>query len=263
MSCWGCSLLEENISSHLEWRALEGDSRGGLGANKVTPDLLCGCVRRSRSHAVFHFISALTEANTPKHMHAVLVPAPSVCCCGYKPDCSYHGSACSIHQKQADRERGSGRHWNTCSWGDTGSTYLLQGHEHRPQNCPRLFKFFSASFMSLLIWSIPSSIRSSCSDYQHIVIFPRKRMKAHKKRRKEEIVGGGLKERREIERRNKGEETKKRHWLWQERHQTSPSPPPPPPSPAPALDRQELSTPDRYLLFNTWAYQTTALSYIF
>lgn len=48
--------------------------------------------------------------------------------------------------------------------GDTGSTYLLQGHVHRPQNCPRLFKFFSASIMSLLIWSIPSSMRSSCSD---------------------------------------------------------------------------------------------------
>ena len=56
----------------------------------------------------------------------------------------------------------------------SGGTYLLQGHEHRPQNCPRLFKFFSASFMSLLIWSIPSSMRSSCSDYQHNVIFPTK-----------------------------------------------------------------------------------------
>lgn len=52
-----------------------------------------------------------------------------------------------------------------------GSTYLLHGQEQRPQNFPRSFKFFSASFMSLLIWSIPSSMRSSCSDYQHIVIF--------------------------------------------------------------------------------------------
>lgn len=44
------------------------------------------------------------------------------------------------------------------------STYLLHGQEQRPQNFPRSFKFFSASFMSLLIWSIPSSMRSSCSD---------------------------------------------------------------------------------------------------
>lgn len=70
------------------------------------------------------------------------------------------------------------------------STYLLHGQEQRPQNFPRSFKFFSASFMSLLIWSIPSSMRSSCSDYQHIVIFPSKRTKAHEKRREEEEVAG-------------------------------------------------------------------------
>lgn len=46
----------------------------------------------------------------------------------------------------------------------TGSTYLLHGQAQRPQNFPRSVKFFSASFISLLIWSIPSSMRSSCSD---------------------------------------------------------------------------------------------------
>ncbi len=134
-------------------------------------------------------------------MHAVLMPFLSVCCCSNGPDCSHTRS------RQTDREAGRQalKHMQS---GDTGSTYLLQGHEHRPQNCPRLFKFFSASFMSLLIWSIPSSMRSSCSDYQHIVIFPSKRTKAHEKRREEE-GSCGWKEGRGVEKGNKGEETKK------------------------------------------------------
>lgn len=37
------------------------------------------------------------------HMHAVLVPVLSVCYCGYRSDCSHHGSPCSKHQTQADR----------------------------------------------------------------------------------------------------------------------------------------------------------------
>ena len=90
--------------------------------------------------------------------------------------------------RRTERERGRYRQaLKHMQSGDTGSTYLLQGHEHRPQNCPRLFKFFSASFMSLLIWSIPSSMRSSCSDYQHIVIFP---AKVRKHVRREERGGG-------------------------------------------------------------------------
>lgn len=43
------------------------------------------------------------------------------------------------------------------------STYLLHGHMKRPQHFPKSFKFFSASFMSWLIWFMPSSTRSSCS----------------------------------------------------------------------------------------------------
>lgn len=71
------------------------------------------------------------------------------------------------------------------------STYLLHGQEQRPQNFPRSFKFFSASFMSLLIWSIPSSMRSSCSDYQHIVIFPAKERKhVRREERRKEVAGG-------------------------------------------------------------------------
>ena len=43
------------------------------------------------------------------------------------------------------------------------STYLLHGHLKSPQHFPKSFKFFSASFMSWLIWFMPSSTRSSCS----------------------------------------------------------------------------------------------------
>ena len=43
------------------------------------------------------------------------------------------------------------------------STYLLHGHMNRPQHFPKPFKLFSASFMSWLIWFMPSSTRSSCS----------------------------------------------------------------------------------------------------
>lgn len=45
----------------------------------------------------------------------------------------------------------------------TVSTYLLHGHMKSPQHFPKSFKFFSASFMSWLIWFMPSSTRSSCS----------------------------------------------------------------------------------------------------
>lgn len=44
-----------------------------------------------------------------------------------------------------------------------GQTYLMQGQTHRPQHLAMSVRFFSASFISLLIWSIPSSMRSSCS----------------------------------------------------------------------------------------------------
>lgn len=42
------------------------------------------------------------------------------------------------------------------------ATYLSQAH--RPQHLPRSVRFFSASFISELIWSKPSSIRSNCSE---------------------------------------------------------------------------------------------------
>ncbi len=45
-------------------------------------------------------------------------------------------------------------------------TYLSQ--EHRPQHLPRFVRFFSASLMSWLIWSSPSSIRSSCSGWRKV-----------------------------------------------------------------------------------------------
>lgn len=45
-------------------------------------------------------------------------------------------------------------------------TYLSQ--EHRPQHLPRSVRFFSASLMSWLIWSSPSSIRSSCSGWRKV-----------------------------------------------------------------------------------------------
>lgn len=126
-------------------------------------------------------------------MHAGLVPVLSVCHCGYGPLTAHTTvhHALFTRSRQTDREAGRQalKHMQS---GDTGSTYLLQGHEHRPQNCPRLFKFFSASFMSLLIWSIPSSMRSSCSDYQHIVIFPakeRKHMKREERRKRLRVEG--------------------------------------------------------------------------
>lgn len=42
--------------------------------------------------------------------------------------------------------------------------YLLQGRTQSPQHFSMPLKFFSASRMSALIWSMPSSIRSSCSN---------------------------------------------------------------------------------------------------
>lgn len=41
--------------------------------------------------------------------------------------------------------------------------YLVQGRAQSPQHFSMPVKFFSASRMSSLIWSIPSSIRSNCS----------------------------------------------------------------------------------------------------
>lgn len=97
----------------------------------------------------------------------------------------------ALHSRSRQMDRGECRQaLKHMHLGNTGGTYLLQGHVHRPQNCPRLFRFFSASIMSLLIWSIPSSMRSSCSDYQHIVIYPSKRTKAREKRRQEKKVVG-------------------------------------------------------------------------
>lgn len=45
--------------------------------------------------------------------------------------------------------------------------YLLQGKTQMPQHFSMPLKFFSASRMSALIWSMPSSIRSSCSVRWH------------------------------------------------------------------------------------------------
>lgn len=42
-------------------------------------------------------------------------------------------------------------------------TYLLQGSTHNPQHFSIPARLLSASFMSALIWSMPSSILSSCS----------------------------------------------------------------------------------------------------
>ncbi len=148
----------------------------------MASDLLCRCVCCSCVRTIFHFISA----NTPTRACSAGACSESVLLTAHTT--VHH--ALHTRSRQTDREAGR-RALKHMQSGDTGSTYLLQGHEHRPQNCPRLFKFFSASFMSLLIWSIPSSMRSSCSDYQHIVIFPSKRTKAHEKRREEEEVAGG------------------------------------------------------------------------
>lgn len=43
-------------------------------------------------------------------------------------------------------------------------TNLFHGRTHRPQHFSRPSKFFSASFISWLIWSMPSSMRSNCSE---------------------------------------------------------------------------------------------------
>lgn len=42
-------------------------------------------------------------------------------------------------------------------------THFWHGSTHRPQHFSIPERFFSASFMSAFIWSMPSSIRSSCS----------------------------------------------------------------------------------------------------
>lgn len=90
--CWCCSLLEEGLSSLLEWRAFEINSCEGWRAHKVLLDHL-QVARVCMQFSVFSFT----------HMHAVLVPVLSVCCCEYRSDCSHHGSPCSKHETQADR----------------------------------------------------------------------------------------------------------------------------------------------------------------
>ena len=42
-------------------------------------------------------------------------------------------------------------------------THFFHGRTQRPQHFSMPSRFFSASFISWLIWSIPSSMRSSCS----------------------------------------------------------------------------------------------------
>ena len=141
------------------------------------------------TYAMFHSLGVNLSKHTNTHMMRwCLLGESVVVTMGLTAHTTGH-HALYTRSRQTDREAGRQalKHMQS---GNTGSTYLLQGHEHRPQNCPRLFKFFSASFMSLLIWSIPSSMRSSCSDYQHIVIFPSKSTKAHEKRREEEEVAG-------------------------------------------------------------------------
>ena len=64
-----------------------------------------------------------------------------------------------IKEKKKKERKKTGRHRLEL----VPSTYLLQGHMKRPQHFPKSFKFFSASFMSWLIWFMPSSTRSSCS----------------------------------------------------------------------------------------------------
>ncbi len=56
-------------------------------------------------------------------------------------------------------------HWPPSSHGSGVwvETYFVHGQMHRPQHLAMSVRFFSASFMSLLIWSRPSSMRSSCS----------------------------------------------------------------------------------------------------
>lgn len=46
---------------------------------------------------------------------------------------------------------------------DKWYTYFLQGSTQMPQHFSMPLKFFSASRISALIWSIPSSTRSNCS----------------------------------------------------------------------------------------------------
>lgn len=84
----------------------------------------------------------------------------------------------------------------------TGITYLLHGHGQSPQRFPRSVKFFSASFMSLLIWSIPSSMRSSCSELNISQLWP--------PRNKECGKANGDREKEKAERRKKGDKKKKK-----------------------------------------------------
>lgn len=92
----------------------------------------------------------------------------------------------------------------------TGITYLLHGHGQSPQRFPRSVKFFSASFMSLLIWSIPSSMRSSCSELNISQLRP--------PRNKEYGKGNGEREKEKAERRKRGQKERERleTFTWQQ-----------------------------------------------
>ena len=48
-------------------------------------------------------------------------------------------------------------------WVKVSVTYFLIGQTHSPQHWAMSVRFFSASLMSLLMESMPSSMRSSCS----------------------------------------------------------------------------------------------------
>ena len=66
---------------------------------------------------------------------------------------------CFIKQLALFRnERGGGAYKGTMR-----NTHLLQGKTHSPQHFSMPARLLSASFISALIWSMPSSMRSSCS----------------------------------------------------------------------------------------------------
>ncbi len=193
--------------------------------------------------------SFTSSQQTHPHVHAVLVPVRRVCCWLLTPQFTM------LYTPEAGRriERQEGGHWNTCSQATQAAPtcYRDMNIDHRTVlDCSNSFLHPSCPY-----WFGPSPPR--CAPVVLITntlsFFPAKERKhmRREERRKKSRVEGREGSREEKQRRR----DKKRHWLWQERHQTSPPPP--------ALDRQELGAPGRYLLLNTWAYQTTALSYIF
>lgn len=246
-SRWCSYLQEENLSSVVEWRAFKA-LQPWWGQHKIS--FKCSLWWCLCKHTV-----PIQSCNTCSCMlHSCLFREE--CPRGFRPDRSQHWPPCSTHQKQADEiEANAGRHWNTCSRATQAAPtcYRDMYIDHRTVlDCSDSFQHPSCPY-----WFGPSPPR--CAPVVLIsntlsFFFPSKRTKAREKRREEKKVAGGRKEKGET----KEKRQKKRHRLWQERHQTSPPPP--------ALDRQEhggRGAPGRYLLFNTWAYQPTALSYIF